>query len=219
MQTRRRVYNSLFFKPVFYARVLRYNVRIVGHPCSANAATSPGPMTVSIVLAVSNNRIIGTTGKNGAPSGHGGMPWRLPDDLKNFRNITIDKPVIMGRCTWETLLDYPLKRRRCIVLTSRTSLNRRGCEIAKNPDEALALCADNEEVMVIGGARVFEAFWERAERLYLTRIEAEVGGDVYLPNTCGLPQGAPAHEKFHPADDQHHYAFRCQEFELGRRRC
>ena len=183
-------------------------------------ATIPNSASISIVLAVSQNRVIGATGKKGAPPEYGGMPWRLPKDLKNFRQLTMGKLVIMGRCTWEALPERPLDGRKCIVLTRQDDVaDPEHCRIAKNPDEALELCGDAAEIMVIGGARVFEAFWLRARRLYLTKIEAEVDGDVPLPETCTLPQGAPTREEFHPADDQHRYAFRCQEFELGRDRC
>ena len=164
-------------------------------------------MIVTLVLAVARNRVIGRGG---------GLPWRLPDDLRNFRRITMGKPVLMGRRTWESL-PRKLDGRRCIVLSGRPLDG--DCEVAPDPDAALALCAAGAEVMVIGGARVFEAFWPRAGRLCLTRIEAEVDGDALLPDACALPRSAPAREDFHPADERHAYAFRYQEFELGRSRC
>lgn len=164
-------------------------------------------MIVTLILAVARNRVIGRGG---------GLPWRLPDDLKNFRRRTMGKPVLMGRRTWESL-PRRLDGRRCIVLSGQPLDG--DCEVAAEPDAALALCADDAEVMVIGGARVFEAFWPRAGRLCLTSIEAEVDGDILLPAACALPRGAPAREEFHPADERHAYAFRYQEFELGRRRC
>lgn len=164
-------------------------------------------MIVTLVLAVARNRVIGRGG---------GLPWRLPDDLKNFRRLTMGKPVLMGRRTWESL-PRKLDGRRCIVLSGRTPDG--DCETAPDPDAALALCAGAPEIMAIGGARVFEALWPRARRLCLTSIEAEVDGDAFLPDSCVLPQAAPVREEFHPADDRHAYAFKYQEFELGRRRC
>ena len=163
-------------------------------------------MIVTLVLAVARNRVIGRGG---------GLPWRLPDDLKNFRRITMGKPVLMGRRTWESL-PRKLDGRRCIVLSGRPLDG--DCEVAPDPDTALALCAAAPEVMVIGGARVFEACWPRAGRLCLTAVEAEVDGDALLPDACVLPQGRPTREEFHPADGRHAYAFRYQEFELGRSR-
>ena len=73
--------------------------------------------------------------------------------------------------------------------------------------------------MVVGGAGVFEAFWRLARKLFLTSIDAKVTGDVFLPEACVLPQGQPVREEYHPADGRHAYAFKYQEFELGRSHC
>lgn len=193
-----------------------------------NMAANPDSVPISIVLAISKNRVIGTTERNGKEESYGGMPWKLPEDLKNFRKITMGKPVIMGRCTWETLPERPLERRKCIVLTNRTDFtDHERCTTAKSPEDALEialeLCANATEIMVVGGARVFKAFWPLCEKLYLTSIVGEVKGDVCLEEwgegEWDLSKFVLTHEAFHPADHQHHYAFKYQEFELGRRRC
>ena len=163
-------------------------------------------MIISAVVAISRNGVIGHENS---------LPWHLPDDLRNFRRITLDKPVIMGRMTWESL-PKGLPRRRCIVISSRPVNGE--CEWAKSPDEALELCAGSPEVMIIGGVKVYHHFLPLCDRLYLTAVDADIEGDARLPE-LNLSEFALQQEQHHPADDRHAYSFRHQEFFRIKARC
>jgi len=111
----------------------------------------------------------------------GGLPWSLPSDLKQFKAITMGKPVIMGRKTWESLPKKPLPGRRNIVLTRDPDFREPGASTAHSLTEAVAAADDAEEICVIGGAEVFQLFSHLAQRIYLTRVLAEVAGDTKMP--------------------------------------
>jgi dihydrofolate reductase len=130
-------------------------------------------MRVSAVVAASDNGVIGRDG---------GLPWHVSSDLKLFKEITLGKPVIMGRRTWESLPRQPLPGRRNIVITRNPDYVAEGAEIARSVDEALALCAGEPEVSIIGGGQVYEQAMSRTDRVYLTRIHLDVEGDTFLPD-------------------------------------
>lgn len=111
--------------------------------------------------------------------GRGGtLPWHLPEDLKHFRRLTIDKPVVMGRKTFAAI-GNPLPRRRNIVLTRDPAFQADGVEVVHSVSDVLALTADAPEIAVIGGAETFTLFAPYVDTAYVTRIEAEVEGDVH----------------------------------------
>ena len=157
-------------------------------------------MIISAILAISKNSVIGDRNS---------LPWHLPDDLKNFRRLTLDKSVIMGRCTWESL-PGPLPRRRCIVV-SRRGIEGDG-EQVNNPDAALDLCTGEKEVVVIGGVGIYRHFLSRYTWLYLTRIDADIEGDARLFPELDLSEFKLERETHHPEDEQHAHAFTHQEF-------
>ena len=129
-------------------------------------------MVVSMIAAMDKNRLIG----NGPD-----IPWQMPVDQRHFRDMTIGKPVVMGRKTFETL-KRPLGKRRNIVLTRNTAYEvPKGCIVAHSVEEVLKLCEGTEELMICGGAPIYEAFLPHANRLYLTQIHATFKGDVYFP--------------------------------------
>ena len=128
-------------------------------------------LTVSFVVALDRNRLIGADG---------GLPWRLPADLRRFKQITLGHPLLMGRRTWESLPRQPLPGRRNIVVTRQVGYDAPGAELAADVDAALARVADGE-LMVIGGAQIFEALMPRADRLYLTWVEGDFAGDTWFP--------------------------------------
>jgi dihydrofolate reductase len=130
-------------------------------------------MRVSAVVAASDNNVIGKDG---------GLPWHVSSDLKLFKEITLGKPVIMGRRTWESLPRKPLPGRRNIVITRNPDYVADGAEIVRSVDEALAVCAGEPEVSIIGGGQVYEQAMSRTDRIYLTRIHLEVDGDTLLPD-------------------------------------
>lgn len=127
-------------------------------------------MIVSLVVAAAENDVIG---RNNA------LPWHLPADLKYFKTITMAKPIVMGRKTWESI-GRPLPGRHNVVIT-RQPLAIPGCTVVHSLEEALQATADAAEVMVIGGAVIFASALPMARRVYLTRVHAMVDGDTFLP--------------------------------------
>jgi dihydrofolate reductase len=125
--------------------------------------------------------------RNGVIGKDGALPWRLKTDLANFRAVTMGKPVIMGRKTWESLPKKPLVGRTNIVLSRDGSFEPRGAVVCEDFVEAVAIAREQaeedgvEEICVIGGASLFEIALPRARRIYLTEVHADVEGDVILP--------------------------------------
>ena len=127
---------------------------------------------ISLVVAVARNGVIGR---------EGGLPWHISSDLKRFKEITMGKPVIMGRKTWESLPRKPLPGRRNIVITRQQGFRADGAEVAATPAEALRLAGDAPEIAVIGGGEVYRLFWPMVDRLYLTEVDLDVEGDTHFP--------------------------------------
>ena len=128
-------------------------------------------MTISIIAAVAANRVIGKEGD---------LPWHIPEDLKYFKRITMGKPVIMGRKTWETL-DEPLPGRKNVVVTRQDDYKAAGAEVVHNLDDAMKAAGGAQEVMILNGAGIYEAALPRADRMYLTHIHEAFEGDTYFP--------------------------------------
>lgn len=126
-------------------------------------------------------------GRNGVIGREGDLPWRLRSDLQRFKAVTIGKPCIMGRKTWDSLPLRPLPGRLNLVLTRDESFEAKGAVVVSRLDEALEMAREQadddgaDEVCVIGGAGLFEAALPRARRLYVTEVEAEPKGDVRFP--------------------------------------
>ena len=128
---------------------------------------------ISLILARADNGVIGA---------NGGLPWRLPDDLRRFKSLTLGKPIIMGRKTWESLPKKPLPGRTNIVLTRDRAFSAEGV-VVHSFEEALDRAQEENpaEIMIIGGAEIFAAAMVRATRIYLTEIHAAPQGDVRFP--------------------------------------
>lgn len=128
-------------------------------------------MRLSVILAAATNGVIGLDGQ---------LPWRLRTDVRRFKRLTVGHHVVMGRRTWEEIGCRPLPGRECIVLSTRTDFEAPGAATCRSLDEALAAArrAGEEEAFVIGGAGLFEAAFRFADRVYLTRVLAEVEGDT-----------------------------------------
>ena len=159
-------------------------------------------MTVSLVVAASTNNVIGRDG---------GLPWHLPDDLRHFKRITTGKPVIMGRKTFESI-GRPLPDRHNIVMTRDPDYVAEGCDVVASVEEAMDLTGEADEVMVIGGGQVYRDFLPRADRIYMTRVQAEVQGDTRFPNIDESTWRLVSSEH-HAADDRHAFAFEMMVFE------
>jgi dihydrofolate reductase len=135
--------------------------------------------------------------------------------MKHVKELTIGKPLIMGRRTWESI-GRPLPGRTSIVLTRDESFRCDGCLIARTAEEALQLARGAPEIIVFGGAAVFKAFLSRADRIYLTEVDADVGGDTFFPPLD--PQQWEVTEAVeHPADERHAYDFSWLTLERKRR--
>ena len=133
-------------------------------------------MLISMIAAMDKNRLIG----NGPD-----IPWQMPVDRRHFRDMTIGKPVVMGRKTFETL-KRPLGKRRNIILTRNTAYKApKGCIVAHSVEEVINGCKETEELMICGGAPIYQAFLPHADRLYLTQIHATFEGDVYFLSLTG----------------------------------
>jgi len=122
-------------------------------------------------VARADNRVIGVAGD---------IPWHLPGDLKRFKAMTMAKPMVMGRKTFDSLPGL-LPGRRHIVLTRGTGWHAEGAEVAHSVDEAVALAGDAFEIAVIGGAEIFALFMDRADRIELTELHRDVPGDTRMP--------------------------------------
>jgi dihydrofolate reductase len=129
-------------------------------------------MWISLIAAMTEKGVIGQGDA---------LPWHLPEDLKYFKSNTLHKPIIMGRKTFETIGSKPLPDRHNIVLTREKSFKAKGCTIVHGVEEALSVAGNCDEIMVIGGAKVYEAFLPLATRLYLTLVHHPYEGDTYFP--------------------------------------
>ncbi|MDH5425120.1 MAG: type 3 dihydrofolate reductase [Gammaproteobacteria bacterium] len=148
-------------------------------------------MTISIITAMDQNRLIG---KDNA------LPWKIPADLQFFKKITMSKPIVMGRKTFESI-GRPLPGRQNIIITRDKSFSAEGCDIAWSTEQALELAADAEEIMIIGGANIYQQFLERADRIYLTLVQSEFEGDAWFPD-IDLRQWQQLEKEDHKADDK-----------------
>ena len=156
---------------------------------------------ISIIVATSTNNVIGAQGD---------LPWKLSDDLKRFKQLTLGKPVVMGRLTWESI-GRPLPGRQNIVLTRQADFRAIGCDIVASPAAALAVAADAEEIMIIGGSQIYELFLPKASRLYVTRVHASVDGDAYFPE-IDEATWLLVDRELHEADDANQFAFEFMTF-------
>jgi dihydrofolate reductase len=159
---------------------------------------------ISLIAALAADRIIGM---------ENAMPWDLPADLAWFKRNTLKKPVIMGRLTFESI-GRPLPGRLNIVVSSQPG-TAEGVTWVTSLDEALQAAGEAEEIMVIGGGRVYEQMLKRADRLYLTHIDAEVEGDTQFPD-YEPDEWQSTFSEFHDADEHNSHSY-C--FEILDRRC
>ena len=137
----------------------------------SQAANEPAGPRVYLVAAVAANRVIGANGK---------LPWHLPEDLKHFKTLTLGHPVVMGRKTWESL-GKALPGRENIVVTRAPGYEAPGASVASSLDAALALCAGEPKVFVIGGGELYAAALSVADGLVLTEIQRDYAGNARFP--------------------------------------
>jgi dihydrofolate reductase len=135
-------------------------------------------MQIALIVAVSQNNVIGRDNQ---------LPWHLPEDLQYFKSVTMGKPILMGRKTYESI-GRPLPGRTNIVITRDPNWTAVGVEVVNSLDAAMVAgeeaCkeAKSDEIMVIGGAQIYRDCLPLASKLYLTQVEAEIEGDAFFPN-------------------------------------
>ncbi|HEX5470243.1 MAG TPA: dihydrofolate reductase [Lacipirellulaceae bacterium] len=166
-------------------------------------------MRVSIIAAVAANGVIGRNGR---------LPWKLSNDLRRFKRLTMGHTIIMGRRTWESI-GRPLPGRRTIVVTRQSDYQvADGVQIASSLEEALlaAEACDETDTFVVGGAELYREALPEADRLYFTEVAADVEGDTYFPvnfDTFEWDQWICLETEAHEADLQNEYAFVFVTFE------
>lgn len=161
-------------------------------------------MRLSLIAAMDRNRVIGINNQ---------LPWHMPADLRHFKALTLGKPVLMGRHTFDSL-GRPLPGRANIVVTRDAHFRPEGVTVCGGLDEALAAAGEVEEAMVIGGASFYAQCLPRADRLYLTVIQHEFAGDAWFPEYDARAWRVTA-EEAHEADERNAYAYRFLTLERG----
>ena len=149
---------------------------------------------ISLIVAAATNDVIGAASD---------LPWRLSADLKRFKSITMGKPIVMGRKTYESI-GRPLPGRQNIVITRQAGYAADGCTIVASPEAAIAAAGEVDEIMIIGGGHIYAAFLPKADRIYLTRVQADIEGDAFLPKIDDADWTVVAQES-HPADEANDY--------------
>ncbi|MDG1666485.1 MAG: dihydrofolate reductase [Hellea sp.] len=163
---------------------------------------------LSLIVAKSLNRVIGLNGN---------LPWRLSSDLKFFKSTTLGKPVLMGRVTWESL-PFPLPGRPNLVLTNNKNYLAEGAEIFNSADEMIARGYELagqmnvDEVMLIGGAKLYASQMKYCDRLYVSEVNATIEGDVYFPEIDTNIWKLVSETEF-SKDVKDDYSFKVQVFE------
>jgi len=152
-------------------------------------------MIVSQIAAMSENHVIGKNNQ---------LLWHMPEDLKHFKNTTSGHTVIMGRKTFDSV-GKPLPRRRNIIIT-RQNITIEGCEVVNTIEAALALCAGEDEVFIVGGAEIYKQSLHLTDRVYLTIIHHHFEGDSFFPQLNQNDWKEVSHEN-RPADDKNAYPY------------
>lgn len=157
-------------------------------------------MLISLIAAVPRNRVIGLDND---------LPWRLPDDFRYFKRQTLGKPCLMARKTFESLAGA-LKGRTNIVLTTQTEYQADGGIVVHSIEEGLQVARregpESDELMILGGATLYEQTLPIADRLYITEIDAEFEGDTFFPE-FDRSEFREVSRKHHPVDDRHAFPF------------
>ncbi len=152
-------------------------------------------MIISLIAALDKNRLIGSDNS---------MPWHLPADFKHFKSVTMGKPIIMGRKTFESI-GRPLPGRLNVVI-SRSGFSADGVTSVSSIDAALSAVKNADEVMIVGGANIYEQMMDKADRMYLTHVDANCEGDAWFPE-FNLADWKIVSEKMISADEKNNFNF------------
>lgn len=153
-------------------------------------------MILSIIVAAAENNVIGRDN---------GLIWKLSADLKHFKALTTGHTIIMGRKTFESI-GRPLPNRRNVIISRNPAYRAEGCEVVESIDDALKLVEDENESFIVGGGTIYKALWDRAERIYLTRVHTRAEGDTFIPELETGRWELLGQENF-PADDRNEFAY------------
>ncbi len=153
-------------------------------------------MQIALVVAMSENRVIGKDNQ---------LPWHLPNDLRHFKNITQGKTILMGRKTYESI-GRPLPHRKNIVMTRDKNYQAEGIIVVNSIKQAIMEVSAEEEVFVIGGGELFAELMDKASRIYLTVVHADIEGDVFFPPIDTVKWTETSRED-HFADEKHAYDY------------
>ncbi|USD39643.1 type 3 dihydrofolate reductase [Ferrimonas sp. SCSIO 43195] len=148
-------------------------------------------MRISMIACMAADRVIGKDNQ---------MPWHLPADLKHFKAVTMGKPVVMGRRTYESI-GRPLPGRHNVVISRRPDYRPEGVSVVTSIEAALALLESEEELMIIGGGQLYSSLMARADRLYLTLAQMQVEGDTRFPD-YNSEAWQEVERQIHPADER-----------------
>jgi dihydrofolate reductase len=162
----------------------------------ARAERKPGPR-LSLVVAMARNRVIGAGGR---------IPWHLPNELQLFKRITMGHPIVMGRRTYESI-GRLLPGRTTVIVTRQPDYRVPGAIVTHSLEAALEASKSDDEIFVIGGGQLYQEALTRADRIYLTTVEAEPAGDTYMPEIAPEAWREVSAESF-PADERHSYRYR-----------
>ena len=159
--------------------------------------TAAAKPRLSLIVAMAKNRIIGANGK---------IPWHLPNELQLFKSVTMGHHIIMGRKTYESI-NRLLPGRTTVIVTRQKDYAVAGAKIAHTLDEAVALCAGDSEIFIIGGGELYRAALPKADRIYLTVVDAEPAGDTKMPEFDATQWRVHSTQRY-SKDDRHAHDYR-----------
>jgi len=151
---------------------------------------------LSIIVAASANNVIGAGG---------GLPWHLPEDLRRFKEITMGKPMIMGRATYDSI-GRALPGRTSIVISRQPGFEADGCIVVDSIDAAIEAAGNAEEVMIVGGGEIYRQVLPMVDRIYMTRVQADVEGDTRFPE-LDMDEWSVRSVEEYPAGDERELGF------------
>jgi len=164
--------------------------------------SNPGKSRLSLIVAMARNRVIGVDGK---------IPWRLPNELQLFKSVTMGHHIIMGRKTWESI-GRLLPGRTTVIVTRQPDYTVPGAIIAHSLEAAIAQCAGDEEIFVIGGGELYRLALPLADRIYLTVVDAEPEGDTRMPEFDAAQWRLTRTQQFR-SDERHAHDYRFEVHE------
>lgn len=155
-----------------------------------------GARKITLIAAMSLNRMIGKNNQ---------LPWQLPNDLKYFKDQTLEKTLLMGRKTFESI-GRPLPKRKNMVLTRQTDFSADGIEVVHSLDQLITKTDPHEDIMIIGGAEIYQLLLPYAQKILLTEVQAEIDGDAFFPEIDNNTWHEVSRE-VHCRDENHAYDY------------